>query len=189
MGKDAAAAYTNIPNLEIKDIESNLNIFAAHKGADFFTKLRTEYERFKVGEVFIKLAQHFGLFAIDSAQSAQLLRLLPSQTEKPLAVSIKDIPFIIESVAPRLQRAGLNLTVLIPDVNPQENREITAQLNRLGVRRVEKSSRRNFAARDQYMVLFRKSGDMSQTHLSQKIMNFEINIFMLAFLIKHKIQG
>lgn len=189
MEKDVAAAYVNIPNLMLKEIDSNFNIFVAHKGADFFTKLRFEYERFKVGEVFIHLAQHFGLWTIHAAQSAQLLRLIPSEIEKPLSVSIKDMPFILESVSIRLQRAGFNLIVLIPDVNPQKNLEKTAQLNRLGVRRVEKSLRRNFTARDQYMVLFRKSNEIPHTHLSQKITNFEINIFMLAFLITHNIKG
>lgn len=189
MEKDAAAAYINIPNEALKDIESNFNIFVAHKGSDFFTELKAGYERFKVGEIFVRLAQYFGLWAIDAAQAAHLLRLLPSQMEKPLVISIKDIPFTLEFLSPRLQRAGFNLTVLIPDVNTQVNSEMTAQLNRMGVRRVEKSSRRNFAAKGQYMALFRESGNMNPTHLCQKITNFEINIFMLAFLIKNNIKG
>lgn len=189
MEKYAAAAYFNIPNLVLKDIEINFNIFVAHKGNEFFTNLRTDYERFRLGEGFINLAQHFGLWIIDSVQTAQLLRLLPTQMEKPWPVNIKDIPFILEFIAPRLQQSGFNLTVLIPDINPKENQEKTSQLYRLGVRRVEKNSRRNFAERDQLMILFRQAGIDHQSNLDQKIDNFEINIFVLSLLIKHKIKG
>lgn len=189
MEKVVAAAYVNIATLMLKDIETNFNIFAAQKGAEFFTKLRTDYKRFKLGEGFIKLAQSFDVCMIDPIQAAQLLRFLPSQMENPWPVSIKDIPLILEFISPRLQRAGFNLTVLIPDINLQETQDKISRLNRLGVRYVEKGLRRNFAARDQLNILFRKSGDTNQSHLAQKNTNFEINIFLLSFLIKHKIQG
>ena len=187
MENDAAAAYVNMANLVRKDIEFNLNIFGAHKGAGFFTKLRTEYERFKICEVFINLAQHFGFWTIDPAQSAQLLRLIPCQLDEPLSATINDISFILDFVCPSIQRAGFNLTVLIPDINLQENQKKVAQLYRLGVRRVEECSRRNFKARDQLKILFRKTGISHQSNMDQKINNFEINIFMLSFLITHKI--
>ena len=109
--------------------------------------------------------------------------------EKPWPANIKDITFILEFIAPKLQLAGFNLTVLIPDIDAHKNQETTTQLNRLGVRRVDKNSRRNFSARDQLMILFRKTGISHQSNLDQKITNFEINIFMLSVLIKHKLQG
>lgn len=189
MEKYAAAAYINIPILILNDVETNFNIFVAHKGNEFFANLRTDYERFRLGEGFINLAQHFGLLVIDSVQTAHLLRLLPTQMEKPWPVNIKDIPFILEFIAPNLQRAGFNLTILIPDINPKENQERKSQLYRLGVRRVEESSRRNFVSKGQLMVFFRKAGIEHQSNLEQKINNFEINIFVLSLLIKHKIQG
>ena len=189
MERAAAAAYLNTPNLLPYEIESNLNIFIAYKGTKFFTKLRIDYERFKLGEGFVSLSQHFGLNINDSVHAAQLLRLIPLQMEKPWTVNIKDISFILEFIAPRLQCADFNLTVLIPDINSQENQERISQLYRLGVRRVEEKSRRNFSARDQLMILFRKTGISHQSNLDQKISNFEINIFMLSVLIKHKIQG
>ena len=76
------------------------------------------------------------------------------------------------------------MTVLIPTTNTPQDSEKTSALNRLGVRRVEMLPRRHFMARDQLMILFRKSGNADQSNLNQKITNFEINIFLLSFLMK-----
>lgn len=189
MSNDVAASYVNIPNLMTQKIEINLNIFSAHKGGEFFTTLSVDYQRFKVGEAFINIAQHFGLWMMGSIQSAQLLKLIPLQVEKPWTANINDIPFILEFISPRLQKAGFVLTVLIPTTNTPEDNKKTLALNRLGVRRVDKLPRRHFMARDQLMILFKKSGNADQSNLNQKITNFEINIFMLSFLMKHHTQG
>lgn len=189
MNKDAAAAYVNIPKSMPHCIESKLKIFSAYREEEFFTRLRIDFQRFKVGEFFINLAQHFGLWMVDPIQTGQLLKLIPSQAEKPWLVTIKDIPFILEFISPRLQKAGFILTVLIPQTKPIVDGEKISSLNRLGVRRVEKLPRHHFMTRDQLMILFKKSGNADQSNLNQKITNFEINIFMLSFLMKHHIQG
>lgn len=189
MNKDAAAAYVNIPKFMPHYIELNLKNFSAYKGGEFFTKQRVDYSRFKVGEAFINIAQHFGLWMMGPIQFAQLLKLIPLQVEKPWTANINDISFILEFISPRLQKAGFVLTVLIPTTNSPEDNKKTLALNRLGVRRVDKLPRRHFMARDQLMILFKKSGNADQSNLNQKITNFEINIFMLSFLMKHHTQG
>lgn len=192
MSWDAAAAYVNIPKFMPHCIESNLKIFSAHRGGGFFTGLRVDYQRFKVGETFVNLSQHFGLWKIDPIQSAQLLKLIPLQVEKPWSANINDIPYILDFISPKLQKAGFILTVLIPAIKTPEDDEKKSSLERferLGVRRVEILPRRQFSSKDKQMILFRKAGNVVQSNLDQKITNFEINIFMLSFLMKHHTQG
>jgi hypothetical protein len=183
MPNEIAASFVSATPQLIEKINPTMSLFSAHKGGDFSSGLKIEYQRISESKAYVALGQHFGGWQIESTDAAQLLRILSLEVEKPWLIKQSELSFILNSIEPRMNNAGYVLKAFIPQCEEVETANKRALLFQAGVRRVEIISKRQFGSNGDLIVSFAPAKYQQQTYLEKKICNFEINTFLLSLLI------